>query len=127
MSITDKTRELLLACKDAGYKVVTVLVRDKRVPLSKKIKRGWWFGDQPSVAGPSPIKVICAAPEQLDEIKLKSGTGAHYRPKMWRIIEECGLVNGMKWGACGLSDSKEIHPDFLKDLTPGCYDLCKPF
>ncbi len=45
--LSEKTIELLRECKKVGYGTVTVLVRDEKVPVSVKIKRGVWFGDLP--------------------------------------------------------------------------------
>ncbi len=120
VKMTDKTKKLLLECKKAGYEFVTVLCRDQRVPLSKKIKSGFWFGNQPTIAGPTPTKVICASPERL---------GKHYKfsgedwPKMWSIVKKLGLTNGIAFDGYGLGDAHDIHPVFIDSLTSGCYDL----
>ena len=114
--MTDKTKELLRQCKEAGYEIVTVLVRDEKVPLSEKLKSGAWFGDMPlSEDLPNtPIKAICGYPERID---------TKGWPEMWSIIRSCGLTAGLEYDGLGNSDSMNIHPVFLNDLTPGCYEL----
>ena len=115
--MNEKTKELLLECKKAGYEVVTVFVRDKRVPRSKTIKRGDWFGYGTLK---SPYKVICGYPERL---------GSHWRysgnnwPKMWSIVKKCGLVIGLDFNGAGMGDCYNIHSSLTETLTPGCYEL----
>ena len=121
--MTEKTKQLLSECKKAGYKRVAVLVRDKRVPRSKTIESGAWFGDkpQPEDLPNTPINVICACPEQINE---------EGNPKMWDIVKNCGLAVGLDFGGQGMGDAHNIYPPFRETLTSGYYDLgatqCQP-
>ena len=115
--ITEKTREFLNKCKEAGYERVTIFIRDKRIPKTTKMLDGGWFGVG---AGNNPYKVVCGYPEKL---------GSHpdlpeeIWPKMWGIVKECGLLAGAWLGGMGMGDAHDINPCFCKDLTAGYYDL----
>ncbi len=43
----NKTQEFLEKCKGAGYKRVTIFIKDKRVPRTMTIQAGSWFGNVP--------------------------------------------------------------------------------
>lgn len=127
--MTGKTRELLLECKKAGYEQVTVLVRDKRIKISQRIKSGSWFGDEHvgEDAPNTPIKVICCQPHRYGEIPpyphtIYPGDGW---PLIWGIVLKCGLIAGLSFGGYGFEDCHDIHPNFIDSLTPGYYDLAK--
>ncbi len=120
--MNDETQTFLLKCKDAGYERVTILVRDKRIPRSKTIKSGAWFGDKPTAEDMpnTPIKVICGYPGQLGKCQ---GLPGNNWPQMWSIVNECGLTAGLLFGGSGLGDCHDIHPLFCRRLTAGYYDL----
>ena len=119
--MTEKTKELLLECKKAGYEIVTVFVRDKRVPRSITIKSGSWFGDMSKPDGNKTlIKVICGYPVKLGKHWKYSGSKW---PKMWSIIKKCGLTLGLDFHGFGLGDCYNVHPGLVGTLTPGCYEL----
>ena len=110
-----------MECKKAGYEVVTVFVRDKRVPRSKTIKFGSWFGDRPKPDGSrTSIKVICGTPQRLGKHWKYSGNNW---PKMWSIIKNCELTLGLDFRGFGLGDCHNVHPGLTGTLTPGCYEL----
>ncbi len=115
--ITEKTKELLMECKKAGYKIVAVLVKDRKVPQSMSIKMGSWAG-----LGTinSPYKIISGCPERLGEIKGYPGNAWPRMRGIARELDLCGINGGY-----GLGDSIDIHKLFVGDLTPGCYDLSK--
>lgn len=115
--ITEKTHEFLRKCKQAGYQAVTIFIRDKRVPQTKKLVDGDWFG---TGKANSPYKVVCGAPQRLGRHPEFGGT---FWPKMWTVVRECGLVNGLYFGGFGLGDAHNINVLFCGDLTPGYYDL----
>ncbi len=116
-TITEKTEELLQACKEAGYERVTVFVADKRVPDSVRIKkeshRGSYWG---TGTGNEPFRIVCAAPPQR---------GPHHHlpgnnwPKMWSIVKRTGLHPS---GAGNGDAHNVLCPD---SLTAGYYDLAE--
>ncbi len=120
--MTDETKELLSKCKEAGYKAVTVLVRDKRVPASVAFKQGFWFGDLPAQKNrPAlPIRVICAEPERLG--KIPNCPKPDNWPLLWGIVRDCGLTAGIN-GGLGNGDAININPALAGTLTEGCYEL----
>ena len=111
-----KTEELLKACKEAGYKFVTIFVRDSKVPFSKKIKVGayWGFGSRDA-----PNKVVCATPEQYGALKGLPGDGW---PKIWGIVGKLKLSRA-GFGGGGLGDSHEVHGSLIIELDAGVYEL----
>ncbi len=117
------TQEFLKKCKEAGYEKVTIFIRDKRVPLTKRIKDGAYFGsyrpDDPEIEE-YPHTVVCGCPEQLGTNPSLLGS---VWPKMWRIVKECGLTAGMQFGGFGLGDAHNIQSYLREMLTAGYYDL----
>lgn len=118
--MNERTRELLLECKKAGYEYVAIGVIDKRVPISQQIEKA---GDKRY--GPygctgaywarlgGPPKVICAAPNRRD-----SG-----RPAIWDICEKSPLTASISYRGCGCGESHEIMS--RHDLDLGCYVLAE--
>jgi len=115
--MTKKTRELLLKCKQAGYEKVTIFIRNPQVPLSMRLKNGFWFG---FFTPKAPYKVICGHPEQIGMVE---GKGDKDHPKMWEIVKQCGLTAGLKFGGLGTGDAHEITPYLIETLTAGYYEL----
>lgn len=120
--MTNETKELLAKCKEAGYTDVAVFMKHQDVPQTMKIKEGTWFGKWNLLPDPDveilyeqyDHKVVCAHPEQ----KGKDGW-----PAMWSILKECGLLNGLFRGGCGMGDAHDINPALKKTLTAGYYSL----
>lgn len=136
--MNDETRELLIACKKAGYEFITIGVVDKRVPISQKIEK---YGEQKyhtiggGLVAPSggdywgetwredeetgekiithQAKVVCAAPERRE-------TG---RPALWKICEESPLTAGMLLRGCGHGESHNVRANHHLDM--GCYNLAE--
>lgn len=117
---TQKTRELLDACKEAGYTHVTVLCADKLVPASMARKKrasynGWYYAGKPFKASDEQCRIISAEPRShLDE----SVMHANGFPAIWHIARQLGLAHG-----CGCGESIPVHAVHIPDLTPGCYEL----
>jgi hypothetical protein len=139
----EKTKELLRACKKAGYERVTIFVADKRVPDSARIRKtstGWDIDEDGmflnentdemkfcpkktpgSLHGQywgtggrtTPFKVICAAPALFGECKGKRGAKW---PKIWDIARSLGLSSGPGNGQGIAVDSSSV-------LNEGYYDL----
>lgn len=113
------TKEFLRKCKEAGYEKVTIFVRNKNIPATKKIKDGDWFGqwaknDDGEAIEVYKHKVVCGHPEQRDE----KGW-----PKMWGIVKDCGLTAGLQMGGTGLGDAHDINRNLCEMLTAGYYEL----
>ena len=127
--MNEETREFLLECKKAGYKFVTICVKDKRVPITMKIEK---FGERKHSNTPSfgeywgeitkttddgekiitrPCKVVAAAPSRRE-----SG-----RPALWTICEQSTLTAGLFFRGFGLGESHEIREGH--NLEKGCYEL----
>ena len=122
-----KTLEFLKACKEVGYEKVTIFVRDERVPPTMKIKDGSWFGkwgkrirnDIEEDYEQHTHKVVCGYPPmRCENTKLGGNWSA-----MWQIVNDCGLVVGLKFGGCGLGDAHDIEKTFIEDMDAGYYDL----
>lgn len=119
--MNERTRELLLECKKAGYEFVTIGVVDKRVPISQQIEKtgdkrygphectGAYWGETASF----PPRVVCAAPNRRD-----SG-----RPAIWDICEKSPLTAGLQYRGCGCGESHEIMSNHRLDC--GCYVLAE--
>lgn len=120
-AITEKTKELLIELGRVGYEKITVLCRDKRVPKSISIQSGAWFGDMPWQGKTTPIRVICASPQQLGEIPEFKKVGGNW-PLLWGVVNRLGLTAGMLWGGTGNGDAHNINSALLETLTPGYYE-----
>ena len=114
--MNEKTKEFLLACKEAGYERVTIFMEDKRVPCSVQIRKGSMGAYWGTGTIGSPFKVVCGAPERL---------GRHYAyagetwPQMWSIVKRLELNEG----GAGSRDGHDIAKSKLGLLTAGYYDL----
>ena len=99
--ITEKTREFLLACKEAGYERVTIFVHDKRVPCSVRLRKGstGWDADEDG------LFVICDC------------TNCHhvYHAKPDEIPTICSYCNCEE---ISVSDERVFHP---KPNYPAAY------
>ena len=116
----DKTKELIEACRKAGYEHLVVFCTDERVPQSveskdaadKGMKKGqcYYYNQRNGHFVP---RLICASPPQTEK---PNGFGT---PKIWGIVKDLGInPNGNGWGDCF-----PIHEAFTDDLDSGCYDL----
>ncbi len=125
--MTEKTRELLLAMKAAGYEHATVFVDDNRVPDSVRIRKGsigfYWGHGSPwnAKAGTgSPFKVICGAPA----VRVDCGPDADYghptQPAVRAVLKQMELA-GRHTGVSG--DGHDIDPIHCDKLTAGYYSL----
>ena len=110
-----KTKEFLRACKDVGYEVVTIFVRDKRVPATKKFKNGSWFGDGREI----PFKVVAAYPPKYCENKKLGGEWAAMR----QVVTDCGLDVGISSGGAEDGDAHDIAIEAIDWMDEGCYVL----
>ena len=108
-----KTKEFLRACKEVGYEVVTIFVRDKRVPDTKRFKDGSWFGNGKKI----PYKVVAAHPPKYCENKRLGGEWAAMR----QVVTDCGLDVGLNGSEDG--DAHNIAQELIGDLDEGCYVL----
>ena len=119
-TITEKTEEVLQACKEAGYERVTIFVADWRVPDSVRIKSGSLVPGAGSYWGrgtrSEPHQVVCAAPEQRGTHHSLPGNNW---PKMWAIVKKLGLHNA----GSGSGDGHDVLCPAA--LTAGYYDLAE--
>lgn len=140
---TEKTRELLDACKEAGYTYVAVLCADKLVPASvrarfasmttgsntplgktKRLRGFYWFAPG-STEDNELSRVVSAHPKSVDSPQLQGAENDYYAkgnhfPKLWGIVRNLGLAMS---GSCGCGETHQVESLFIKDLTPGCYEL----
>ena len=144
--MNERTKELLLECKKAGYERVTIFVADKRVPDSIRIRKGstGWNADENGMFeiddimkfcpkenyrgtywGRGPLeeysKVICGAPDRsgpCPELPDKKPDGtSHTWPAMWGIIKNSEFVKS----GFGSGNGHEV--DSRGTLDAGYYDL----
>lgn len=147
--MTEKTREFLLACKEAGYERVTIFIHDKRVPCSVQIRKGstGWDADEDGMVefegrnGPEK-RFVCKQGGYpgaywglgnvgTTPLKVVCGfperLGTHPRysgnvwPQMWRIVKELDLNQR----GAGSRDGHDIRPELCHLLTAGYYDLAE--
>ncbi len=99
--MTEKTREFLLACKEAGYERVTIFIHDKRVPCSVQIRKGstGWDADEDG------ISAMCRC----------AGCGRMARCKPDEIPTEC---SNCQCKEIEVSDEKLFNP---KPTYPAAY------
>ena len=124
--MNDETKKFLLKCKDAGYKWISIGVKDKRVPSSLKIE---WYGERKFCSTPNAggytggisiedldgkqvgwrvqPYVVCAEPKIRD-----SG-----RPAIWDICKSI-FPSGS-----GSGETHNISADHTFDI--GVYDLAE--
>ena len=114
--MTDRTKELLKACKEAGYEQVALLVADERVPQSVKLKKETpYFYNTVTPPGKCP-RLVCGFPNVRG---VNEHTMGHKYPKMWHIVR----TQGLNRGGGGYGDCFPIEPALINELTPGFYDL----
>lgn len=116
-TITEQTRELLVACRDAGYEAVALLCVDKRVPQTLKFQKSRTsyqrlLGD---------YRLCCGMPHLTGGCSGRKGDW----PLMWGIIKDLGLNSKGEGYGGENGDCFPISKVILdaKTLTPGCYEL----
>lgn len=113
MEMTNETRELLVACREAGYETVAIFCEDKRVPESKNFKNTSYPYHRGS------LRLVCGSPPQRDEPQqgAEGGVSGPW-PKMWRIVKEQRLAHSGN----GYGDCFPVCEDLMHTLTAGCYE-----
>jgi hypothetical protein len=108
-----KTQALIAACKEAGYKHLTIFTEHENVPESKIHASGYGTFMQ---TGVRINTLVCAHPERLGPSDKKAGKKW---PKIWGIIKDLSL-NPHGAGYC---DCYPVHKDLLGLLDKGYYEL----
>ncbi len=113
----EKTKELLAACKKAGYEHVAIFCSNENVPESVETEKnclGYWTGGPPN--HPSQPQLVCASPPQRGLSTRQSGGNW---PKIWDIIKDLKL----NFAGAGYGDCFPVEPALFKELDMGYYSL----
>jgi len=120
--MNERTKQLLLECKKAGYERVTIFIADKRVPDSVKIEKEstnreyWGFGTREH-----PHKIVCGSPDVSGDCPglptTKQDGTPHTWPAMWGVVKRSSDLRG----GAGKLNGHSIKNTSLLDA--GYYDL----
>ncbi len=113
----DKTKELIAACKEAGYKHLTIFCSNENVPESietETSRSDYWMSGPPQ----TQPHLVCASPPQR-------GVSSRLPGKMWPKIWDIIKVLKLNFSGAGYGDCFPVNPALFADLDAGYYDLTK--